>query len=475
MDKDIKIKVLLVRPVSFWMPIVIPPLSLGYLAASLRKYGHNVSILDCVKEKYDYDDFELHIKENKFDVIGFQLFTPDFGSVKKSIEIIKNTHEKIITVVGGAHPSCTPKTILNELPDVDYAFRGEAERGFPELMDHIANKKDKENLPNIQGLIYRDIEDQHAVPSYKINKPYFEENLDKLGMPAWDLIPPDSYPHAPHGVIAKRFPTAPIFITRGCPYPCTFCAAKTISGRKLRYRSIHSVIEEIKVLFREYKIREIHIEDDNFTLKRDLVIDFCNSLLKEKLDISWACPNGVRLDSLDLDLLKVMKRSGCYSFAVGIESGSERVLRHMKKKLSLDLIKEKIELCSKVGIRTTGFFIIGYPVEIKEDILETIKFAKSTKLNRAEFANFLPLPGTAAYDYLIENNEPINTNWEQFLPNRYVVYSPKGIHNKELRRLQQKAFFKFYFRPHIIFGIIKEIKSWKHFWYILKRFLDIIV
>lgn len=86
----------------------------------------------------------------------------------------------------------------------------------------------------------------------------------------------------------------------------------------------------------------------------------------------------------------------------------------------------------------------------------------------------MPLPGTAVYDYLIENNEPINTNWEQFLPNRHVVYSPKGISAKELRRLQQKAFIKFYFRPHIIVGIIKEIKSWKHFCYILKRFLDTI-
>lgn len=91
------------------------------------------------------------------------------------------------------------------------------------------------------------------------------------------------------------------------------------------------MIEEIKLLYYEYNVREIHIEDDNFTLKKDFVIDFCNSLIKEKLDISWACPNGVRLDTLDLDLLKIMKRSGCYSFAVGIESGSERVLRHMKK------------------------------------------------------------------------------------------------------------------------------------------------
>ncbi len=456
------------------MPIVIPPFGLGYIATSLRKHGYNVSILDCAKENYDYNDFERYIKKNSFDVIGIQLFTADFGSVKKSIEIIKNADEKKIIIVGGPHPSCTPKTILNDLEDIDYAFWGEAERGFPELIDQIYYNKDKENLSNISGLIYRDAEAQHAVPNHKINRPYFEDNLDKLGMPAWDLIPPDSYPPAPHGVIAKRLPTAPISISRGCPYPCSFCAAKTVTGRKLRYRSIYNVIEEIKLLYYEYKVREIHIEDDNFTLKKDFVVDFCNSLIKEKLDISWACPNGVRLDTLDLDLLKIMKRSGCYSFAVGIESGSERVLRHMKKKLSLNLIKEKIELCSKIGIRTTGFFIVGYPVETKEDILETIRFAKSTKLDRAEFANFMPLPGTAAYDYLIENNEPINTNWEQYLPNRYVVYSPKGVSAKELRRLQQKAFFKFYFRPHIIIGIIKEIKSWKHCRYILKRYLDTI-
>lgn len=481
MVQDAEMNVLLTRPVSFRMPIIIPPVGLGYLATALRKSGCRVTILDCAKEKYDYSYFESYIAGSNFDVIGLQLFTADFDSVKKMLGIIKRVNKKIVTIVGGAHPSCTPKTILDELPNTDYAFHGEAEKGIVELVNHILLKKDKANLSHISGLIFRDdIKDegtQHATPGQKtiINHPYYEDNLDALGLPAWDLIPPNLYPNTPHGVVARRFPIAPIFITRGCPFPCTFCGAKTIAGRKLRWRNINNVIQEIKLLYDKYSVREIHIEDDNFTLNRDIVKNFCESLIASGLNIPWACPNGVRLDTLDLELLRLMKRSGCYSFAVGIESGSPRILRHMKKKLSLELIKEKIDLCSQVGIKTTGFFIVGYPIETREDILKTLKFAKKIRIDRAEFANFLPLPGTEAYDYLVTNNQLENKNWENFLPNRYVVYSPPGVSFKELRKLQQKAFFEFYLRPRIIFGILREIKSLKHFWYILKRWLDTVV
>ena len=476
-----EINILLARPISFRMPIIIPPVGLGYLATALRKSGFNVSILDCAKEKYDFNDFESFIARNEYNIIGLQLFTADFESVKKMLGMIKSANKKIVTIVGGAHPSCTARTILDQLPNTDYAFHGEAEKGIVDLINHLIFNKGKENLSHISGLIFRDDntdtgnENGQLEKKTFINVPYYEDNLDKLGLPAWDLIPPNSYPNTPHGVVARKFPIAPIFLTRGCPFPCTFCGAKTITGRKLRSRSVNNVIQEIKLLNKKFGIREIHIEDDNFTLSKPYVKDFCESLILNGLNLPWACPNGVRLDTLDLEILQLMKKSGCYSFAVGIESGSPRILRHMKKKISLELIEEKIDLCSQVGIKTTGFFIVGYPTETREDILKTIEFAKKLKLDRAEFANFLPLPGTEAYNYLVAKKQFENENWENFLPNRYVVYSPPGISFKELRKLQQKAIFEFYLRPRIIFGIMKEIRSLRHFWYMSKRFFETVI
>ena len=131
-----------------------------------------------------------------------------------------------------------------------------------------------------------------------VNQQIFVENLDELGMPSWDFIRPDTYPLSPHGGFFKNYPIAPIIISRGCPFSCTYCAGHLVSGKKIRFRSTDNVIEEIKILYHQYGIREIHIEDDNFTFIRNLVMEFCRKLKENNLNISWTCPNGVRLDTL---------------------------------------------------------------------------------------------------------------------------------------------------------------------------------
>ena len=175
-----------------------------------------------------------------------------------------------------------------------------------------------------------------------VNPPIFVETLDEFGMPSWDLLRPDTYPLAPHGGFFKNYPIAPIIITRGCPFSCTYCAGHLISGKKIRHRSIDKVIEEIKVLYYQYGIREIHIEDDNFTFYHDLVYEFCRKLKENHLNISWTCPNGIRLDSLTKELLMAMKGAGLYGISVGVESGSDKILKDMRKSLTKEKIREKL-------------------------------------------------------------------------------------------------------------------------------------
>jgi len=462
-----RLNVLLFRPYSK-ADELIPPFGLGYLATALRK-NHNTEILDGIKENMTPDNFKDFLHENKFDVIGIQIFTFHINAAKEYVRVIKELRPETKIILGGPHPSCDPNNIFYYFPKIDFAFRGEAEIGLAKLMDLMAESGDIEDLElkEVPGLIWRDKENKTVA-----NNQIFVENLDTLGCPSWDLLKPDTYPLAPHGAFFKNYPIAPIIITRGCPFNCTFCAGRLVSGRKIRRRSVALVISEIKELYYKYGIREIHIEDDNFTFYRDLVMEFCDELTKNNLNISWVCPNGVRLDTLDKELLLKMKETGLYSLSVGVESGSNRVLSHMQKSLNTEKIKEKVALIRETGLEVIGFFVIGYPAETRQDILDTIKFAKKLDLKRANFTIFKPFPGTPITDKLIADNElpEIQENWEKYIL-ADAVYAPQGFTTKELKNLRRRAFLSFYLRPKILFKMMREIKNFKHFKIVMKRIL----
>ncbi|OGZ36676.1 MAG: hypothetical protein A3A94_00750 [Candidatus Portnoybacteria bacterium RIFCSPLOWO2_01_FULL_43_11] len=447
---------------------LIPPFGLGYLATAIRE-NYEVEILDGIKEELNLEKFEQIVKKENYDVIGIQIFTFHLNTAKDYIKIIKKVNPEIKIILGGPHPSCDPKNIFKYFPDIDFAFRGEAEEGLPRLLNLISEEKNQKISNNlfydIPGLIFKD-EDGKTI----FNNPSFVENLDAFGLPSWDLLKPDTYPLSPHGAFFKNYPIAPIVITRGCPYSCTYCAGPIISGRKIRKRSIDNVIEEIKLLYHKYGIREIHIEDDNFTLYNDLVKEFCYKLKENNLNISWACPNGIRLDTLSKDLLLLMKNSGLYSVSVGIESGSDKILNQMKKSLTTEKIKEKLNLIKSAGLEAIGFFIIGYPTETKKDILKTLAFAKGLPLKRVTFSIFKPFPGTEITNYLVEKGELdlSKIEWDKFLL-ADAVWSPRGLTLKEIKKLRRRAFLEFYLRPKILIKMLSEIKSFSHFKIVLRR------
>jgi radical SAM superfamily enzyme YgiQ (UPF0313 family) len=461
-------RVLLARPVTNNTEIVIPNLGLGYLARQLKIHGHDVDILDCAKLRYGFDDFRNFITKNRFDAVGIQIFTCDFSSSRRMIDIVKDHDDRIVTIAGGPHVSGLPDYTMSSIKSLDYGFCGESEIGLVKLCDYIAGSKNL-FISDIPGLIYRN--DGEVV----INERAAVEELDNLEFPEWELINPLTYPDAPQGTFTKRLPVAPIVTSRGCPYECAYCGVKSNTGNQLRKRSPHNIISEIVMLTERYSVKEIHIEDDNFTFDKKRAIDFCNLLISNKINISWACPNGVRLDMLDEELLKLMERSGCYSFAIGIESGSSKILKDMNRKMSLNTLKEKVNLIASVtDIRMTGFTIAGYPTETPEDIEETIRLTLSLPISRVQYSNFLPLPGTKIFHSLIESGEISmkELEWDLFRDNK-IAYSPRGMSPEKLSAIIKKGFFKFYFRPRIIFGLIKEIHSFKQFWAVLKRVFDI--
>ncbi|MFZ3077697.1 MAG: radical SAM protein [Candidatus Aenigmatarchaeota archaeon] len=455
-------KVLLVYPNSP-THYVVPPIGLGYLATALRKNGFDVGILDGIKEKLNLEKLEKKINEWKPDVIGIQVFSCDAHTVKEYVAKIRETDKNILVIVGGAHVSGVGKEVFDYFGGIHFAIAGEGETAFPMLLKKINSvEKDLEKVP---GLIYK------KGAAIIANAPKFEEDLDALGFPAWDLMDPGTYPQAPQGAVFRNWPIAPILTSRGCPYRCTYCAGHLTTGYNIRFRSIKKVLEEIEMLYRDYGVREIHIIDDNFTFKRERAVKFCNEIVERGINISLTFPNGVRLDTLDEELLRLLKKAGCYSITLGIESGSQKILNDMKKSLKLEIVEEKVALINKVGIDIMAFFIVGYPTETRETILETIEFAKRLKIKRAHFSTFLPLPNTEATQKLIRDGVIKEINYDTLFYTKAPL-PPKGMTSEELKALQRKAFLEFYMRPHIVAGMIKEVRSPTHLKMLMRRAWD---
>lgn len=463
-----RLRVLLIKPFNVGDHIQ-PSLGLGYLASAIRK-KHDVFILDAIKENICGQKLIDYIRDLSPDIAGFQLYTYDLAGVRQSLNLIKKRFPQIITIAGGPHPSALPEgTLVHMQGNLDFVFRGECEESFPKLLDIIAGVPESDrssikyaNLKNVAGLCWS------ADGRFFSNPPMLIKDLDALGMPAWDLIKPQTYPEAQHGAFFKRFPIAPIMTGRGCPFSCTFCEGHIITGKSVRKRSVSNVIEEIKILTRNYGIREIHVVDDNFSIRKDYVMEFCARILSENIKISWATPNGIRIDSLDKEMLWAMKKSGYYLASVGIEFGTERMFQLTKKGLSKEKIEKGIKLIKSAGLQVAGFFIIGYPGETKNEIRQTIKFALSLPLIRANFFIFLPLPGTEVYKQLETSMELDKVDWEHFhFTNPVYIY--RGISVTELKNFQREAFLKFFLRPNIFISNLLQIKTFRQIKFLFKR------
>jgi radical SAM superfamily enzyme YgiQ (UPF0313 family) len=455
-------KILLVNP-KLRLDNILPVLGLGYLANAIKD-KHEVKILDCMKEDFSLDDYGDYLNNYRPDIVGIQCFTYDIYIVAAYLKVTKQVLPDAVAIIGGPHPTAMPDESMRFFGNtLDYAFRSEAEEGLPGLLELIETKElSNDRLSKVKNLIWRN-GDQVVV-----NPITYIADVSKLGMPAWELMPPDSYPKSPFSAFYKRFPVAPIITSRGCPYDCIYCQAGLMSGTHMRYRPISLVLEEIKYLASKFGVKEFQIIDDNFTLNRKYVMEFCDAIIKNNMDILWTCPNGVRLDTLNDDMVEAMKSSGCYVISAGIESGSDRVLQYIKKQETVGIIKEKVAMIQRHGIDVIGFFMLGFPTETVAEMKQTIKISKDLGLLRAIFFLFHPLPGTEMYTMLEHTGElkGINFDANSFAE---VAYAPRGITKKQLKNIQKKAFLSFYLRPKQFLNLVFRIKSPGHFKFILKR------
>lgn len=390
--------------------IVSQNLAIGYLAGFLRSQNVETGIIDSLVEGFGN---HRTVNKNGREYIQVGLSYPDIcariGTDVTHVGItvpfshlapisrqlagaIKEYDNRLKVVIGGVFPSTFPEEALTE--GVDYVVRGEGEQPLLALM------KGQEPA-TIRGLVYKEngvIHDNGVSLSIA--------NLDEIPFPARDMMPVKKYFSLSSRMENNRR-TLSMITSRGCPYDCNFCSIHPVYGYKWRTRSPSNVIKEVEQMIRDYNVEHIEFEDDNLTLNKERAESIFDGLVNLRREITWSARNGVRVDTLDKNLIKKMKKSGCTRLNLAIESGNKGVLSRMNKNLSLEKVIEVVRYCSEEKIRTIGFLLVGYPGETKESFAETLAFFKKLlDMGLNGVAPFIvnPYPGTKLYESCRRDN-----------------------------------------------------------------------
>lgn len=414
-------KTALVR-VNYNSNYVVSPLGLGYLASYAQKFGHEVWIIDALRDNLSNDKVVEMLESADISAVGITCLSIFYDEVVDLSKKLKKIGKKVF--IGGIHPTFNPKQTLID-SEADYVSLGEGEISFKKLLDANFDGEGIQGIYSLENLPEKPIKSEIV------------ENLDELPMPDWSQMSPSSYPILNSGEISKSYPTAIIATTRGCPFACKFCVSPDFYNRKIRFRSPENVVDEIEFLVKNFGVKEIHFEDDNFTLNRERAYEICKLIIDRDIKINFTCPNGIRAEVVDFDLMKLMKKAGCYCISYGIESANCEILEKIGKSENLDLIKKSIEMAEKCGILTKGFFLFGLDGETKQTVENTINYALNSKLT---FADFNILNVVPAENFSDEKNKN-----EKFLSAQYLLNAKK------------MATLKFYFRPKIIWKIFFSV------------------
>jgi radical SAM superfamily enzyme YgiQ (UPF0313 family) len=280
----------------------------------------------------------------------------------------------------------------------------------------------------------------------------FIPNLDDLPLPMHHLLPLDKY-----RIPMLKGPYTFVVTSRGCPGGCRFCIKHVSYQYSVRVRSPENIMEELWLL-KGLGIHNIHMYADLFTVDRQQVMGLCNLILKEGLKIRWTCNS--RVDFVDEEMLQLMAKSGCWMISWGIESGSEEVLKRVRKGISLDKAERALRWSNAAGIKNWGYFIIGLPGETEETIQQTINFSKKLPLDLALFHIAAPYPGTPFFFEVLENGwfRP-GTRWEELDMDRSTVLDYPGLSAEQLEQAAQRAFREWAMRPGPFWTFLKSVNG----------------
>lgn len=423
-----------------------PPLGIAYLAAALEENGIRVSCIASDAENFDVDQTISKINDLQPTIVGFSVATLAVNNTLDIAGQLKKKYPEILTIAGGPHPTVLPDEFL--INGVDFVVRGEGEQT---ILDLVAYAKGKKPIDEIHGVLYRSQNDIHCNNPRKLIK-----DLDTLPIPAWHLLPIDRF----QSDFKKTDLSLPILTSRGCPGKCTFCY-KGLFGNSFRVRSPEHVVNEIKYLKRRFNIQEFSILDDSFSSIPKRVIEICELLIKNRVNLPWSLPSGIRVDTVSQDLFTALKRSGCYRIGFGVETGDEYIMKCIRKNVTLEQVRKAVRMAKNTGFHVSCFFMIGNLCETEETVDKTIAFAKELDPDIAQFTIATPYPGSDMYQILDKENRIISHNWDDYdsFDSRKPVFSHQNLDEMIIAKKLKEAYRSFYFRPKYIFKRLKSIAN----------------
>lgn len=416
---------------------VYPPLGLAYLAAAIRRPGREVVILDA--EALGLPDPHLpDVIPPDATLIGVTATTLSWPAVRRLSAILAARFPKAVLVAGGPHLTAFPEDSL-----AASAFHavvvGEGENSLAELAARVEAGRP---FADVAGCAIR-----LSDGSVRVNQPIpWVENLDAIPFPALDLLPMSRYRS-----VMVREPFTTMVTARGCPFRCAFCS-QIYSGDRWRSRSPTNIVDEMEWHVRRFGAREIILFDETFGARRDDALAVCALIRERGLRVRWNART--RLDVLDAELLSAMREAGCYALHLGVESGSQRILDLMNKRMTLAQIEGTVRLARKAGFSLHGYFMLAYPGETPAESEATLALARRLPLDWASFTLTIPNPVTPLSELARRSGCVTDDFWRQYtwgaVPERLPFFVPAGGSEAALRRLKARAYARFYLRPAVL-------------------------
>lgn len=427
-----------------------PHISLGYLAGYLENKKISCKVIDAKLEGIKNSEVIRRCIEE--DIVGITSLTHEICNAAELAEEIKKVSPNTKIIIGGAHATALPKETMETFPIFDYLVYGEGEETLYELVKAI----DKGNgFEKIKGIVFK------RNNKLIVNEPRIgERELDNLPFPAWHLFPK-----------AKEYP---IITARGCPFNCIFCMRA--HGKNVRKRSVDNVIKEMQMLAGKYKTNYVYIYDETFTLFKNRTDEICEKMIEYGLNKKFKWEAETRVNCVDLENLKKMKKAGCVLIKLGIEAGNPEILKGTKKGITIEEAENAVRIAKKAKLRTQGLFILGHPNETDKTMEDTINLAVKLNTSTVAFGIMTPYPGTEVYEMAKRGEggyKLLSLKWEDYNKQLGNALELKSISRKEIEKTQFWGYIKFYFYNLKVWEIIKNvIKNNKLAFAIIKKIFN---
>jgi anaerobic magnesium-protoporphyrin IX monomethyl ester cyclase len=406
--------------------VLFPPLGLLYIAAHAEKEGHQVAVRDLAVRRNKEDiDFK------KYDVVGI---STDTTRHRQALQLAGRAKASGCTVVmGGPHPGYVDEEILSTRR-VDFIVRGEGEVTFSALVAALEKKNGQ--FDSIQGISFR----SNGGLVRSAPRPFIE-NIDILPLPARHLLNMDDYRRTKFG----GRDITPLITSRGCPYQCAFCASSHFFGKKVRARSVASVLNELEEIYNRYHFNAVAFVDDTFNRFPKRVIEICHGIIEKKLDLWWWCLSRIDLLLRNEEMVKEMVGAGAKSVFIGVESSNPITLKELRKGIAVEETVQTVEMLKRNGLEIHASYILGGLHDTVEMIHETIRFAKRLDTNVAQFSILTPYPGTAVYEEVKDRIFKWRSPWS-FFDMQHLVFKHDHLSFIRMEWLLLKAHLLYYTR-----------------------------